>query len=404
MAPRVELSQKFCRQAVGGSDPWAPFYTARRMIDSGIPVVELTIGDHDMRTDPEILQSMYRSALRGRTGYTVVRGIEDLRVAVAKRIEDRTGVPTSPVNILITCGAQTGLLASHIATLNAGDIALYSSPYYPLYPGVIRAAGGRAVDVPTNSKNAFNLDAGDIDAAAGEARSFLMNSPNNPTGAVYPRRTLEEIAEVARRRRFWVISDEVYETQIWEGEHFSIRAVPGMVDQTIVVGSMSKGHAMTGSRIGWLVVPEEVVPAFNDLLTIMNFGVPEYIQEAAVFALEQGRELERKVAAPFARRRKLALDILAKQQLVGFVPPSGAMYMMLDIRSTGLGSVEFASRLLETEKIAVMPGDSFGSAGAGHIRIAMTVMDEIFEDALTRVLRFAEKVVSLENRRQRPAD
>ncbi len=392
MAPRVKLSEKFQQSAGAESDPWKLYYRARQMIESGDEVVELTVGDHDVRTDPKILQAMHRSAMRGKTGYTVVRGIKPLRAKIAKRVFDRTGVPTSPENVLITGGAQTGLLASHLVTLNPGDVALFSSPYYPLYPGVIRAAGARGVDVPTNSENAFNLDAREVNAAAAGARTLLINSPNNPTGAVYARQTLEEIAEVARRNQLWIISDEVYETQVWEGEHHSVRAVPSIADQTIVIGSMSKGHAMTGSRIGWLIVPEQFAPTFNELLTVMNFGVPEYIQEAALFALEQGTELERKVAEPFARRRNLALAILAKQQLIGFVPPSGAMYMMLDIRNTGTGSVTFSNRLLEAEKIAVMPGDSFGDAGTGHIRISMSVRDDIFEDALLRLLRFAETI------------
>ena len=392
MALRVQLSEKFRRQVGGSTDPWEPYYTARRMAESGIPVVELTIGDHDVRTDHSILEAMYSSARRGSTGYTVVRGIETLRAAVAQRVEDRTGVPTSPENVLITCGAQSGLLASHVATLNPGDVALFTSPYYPLYPGVIRVAGGRGVEIPTSPENAFSLDAAAVDAVADGARTLLLNTPNNPTGAVYSRQALERVAEVAQRRGLWVISDEVYETQVWEGEHFSIRAVGGMPERTIVLGSMSKGHAMTGSRIGWMVVPEEVAPEFDELLTIMNFGVPEFIQSAALFALEQSREIEEKVAAPFARRRKLALDILARQQFVGHVPPAGAMYIMLDIRNTGLDSVEFAKRLLETELIAVMPGDSFGVAGAGHVRIAMTVGDEVFVDALERVVRFAEAV------------
>ena len=239
-------------------------------------------------------------------------------------------------------------------------------------------------------EDAFQPDAAAIDAAAAEgAGSILINSPNNPTGVVYSRATLEGIAKVAKAREVWVISDEVYDTQIWQGDHLSIRALPDMSERTLVVGSMSKSHAMTGSRIGWIVGPEAAIAHLINLSTHTNYGVAGFVQEAALFALRQGPGFEEDIAAPFRRRREIALDILAGQNVVRAVPPQGAMYLMLDIRATGLSGNAFAGKLLDERRIAVMPGESFGAAAAGHIRVAMTIEDEAFATALQTLVDFA---------------
>ena len=224
------------------------------------------------------------------------------------------------------------------------------------------------------------------------SKSLLINSPNNPTGVVYSRATLEGIADVCREHDLWLISDEVYDTQIWEGEHISPRALPDMVDRTLVVGSMSKSYAMTGSRIGWIVAPEAVIENLINLATHTTYGVPGYMQDAARCALGRGAPLEREIAAPFARRREIAMQVLGGQNVVKHVPCMGAMYLMLDIRATGLSGEGFADALLEAEHIATMPGESFGTSAAGHLRVAMTVDDEAFREALERLVEFAKSL------------
>jgi arginine:pyruvate transaminase len=227
--------------------------------------------------------------------------------------------------------------------------------------------------------------------AAPGAKSLLINSPNNPTGVIYSDATLRGIAEICIRHDLWLISDEVYDTQVWHGHHLSPRALPGMADRTLVVGSMSKSHAMTGSRIGWIVGPEDAVGHLINLSTHTTYGVPGYIQDAALFALQQGPGLEEEIAAPFRRRRAIAAQVLAGTNTVTAVPSDGAMYLMLDIRATGLSGEAFANALLDAERIAVMPGESFGQSAAGHLRVAMTVDDAAFADALTRLVAFADR-------------
>jgi arginine:pyruvate transaminase len=373
----------------GGSDGWEVFLRARRMIAQGIPVTELTIGEHDIGTAAPILQDMHRSAIAGHTGYAAVPGTAALRQTVADRVSRRTGIKTLPENVLITPGGQAALFAAHIATCDPGDTALFIDPYYATYPGTIRGADARPRPVAARAEHGFQPLAADLEAAAPGARSLLINSPNNPTGVVYSRQTLDGIADVARRHDLWVISDEVYDTQVWEGEHVSIRALEGMGDRTLVVGSMSKSHAMTGSRCGWLIGPAPVIADLTNLATHTTYGVPGYIQDASDFALRQGRAFEDEIAAPFARRRKIASDILARQNCVGLVPTQGAMYLMLDIRATGQSGEAFANDLLDTHHIAVMPGESFGTAAAGHVRVAMTIANDAFAGAMRTLCAFA---------------
>ncbi|WP_171211422.1 pyridoxal phosphate-dependent aminotransferase [Ruegeria sp. HKCCA5426] len=388
----MKLSQRITHLTPGGNDGWDVFYRARRMISEGHAITELTIGEHDIRTDPSILQAMDLSARQGHTGYAMVPGTDLLRDTVAARVQARTGVPTSRRNVLITPGGQAALFAAHVAVCNPGDVGLFLDPYYATYPGTIRGAGAIARPVQTTAEDAFQPCAERIDEAAEGAVSLLINTPNNPTGVTYSRQTLEEIAKVCRRRDLWLISDEVYDTQVWEGDHISPRSLPDMVERTLIVGSMSKSHAMTGSRCGWIVGPEDVISHLINLATHTTYGVPGFIQDAASFALTSGVAMEEEIAAPFRRRRAKAVEILAAQNTVGLVPAQGAMYLMLDIRATGQSGEGFANALLDTHAIAVMPGESFGDAAAGHIRVAMTIDDDRFASALQTICNFASEL------------
>ncbi len=385
----MKLSHRITHLTGGGSDGWDVFYRARRMISEGQAVTELTIGEHDIRTDASILKAMDASATSGHTGYAMVPGTDLLRDTIAARVQARTGVPTTRDNVLITPGGQAALFASHMAVCDPGETTLYLEPYYATYPGTLRGVGAIAKAVKTRADDAFQPQAAVIDAVANGAVSLLINSPNNPTGVVYSRDTLDGIAQVCRDKNLWLISDEVYDTQVWEGEHISPRALPGMAERTLVVGSMSKSHAMTGSRCGWIVGPAEVIAHLINLATHTTYGVPGFIQDAASYALNAGTVLEDEISEPFKRRRKLAMDVLENQNVVGMVPAQGAMYLMLDIRATGCSGEEFANALLDTHAIAVMPGESFGSAAAGHIRVAMTIDDSSFASALKTLVDFA---------------
>lgn len=386
----MQISKRLTGILGGGSDGWGVFLRARQMIADGTPVTELTIGEHDIRTAAPILQDMHRAALGGHTGYAAISGTTTLRDTVAQRVQSRTGVKTTRDNVVITPGGQSALFAAHAAATNPGDTALFIDPYYATYPGTIRGVSAIPKAIPAHARDAFQPQGDEIAAAAPGAKSLLINSPNNPTGVVYSRPTLDAIAQVCKDNDLWLISDEVYDTQVWNGTHLSPRALPDMADRTLVVGSMSKSHAMTGSRCGWIIGPEDAVEHLTNLATHTTYGVPGFIQDAAEFALNQGTAFETEIAAPFQRRRMLAQDIIAQQNAVTLVPADGAMYLMLDIRSTGMSGEDFAYALLDAHHIAVMPGESFGTAAAGHIRVAMTIEDTAFAQALKTLCAFAE--------------
>ena len=388
----MKLSNRITGILGEGSDGWGLFLKSREMIKDGVNVIELTQGEHDIRTASPILQNMHEMAMAGHTGYASVPGTDDLRETVAKRLTKRTGVPTGPENVIITPGGQSALFAAHVAVCDAGDTAMYIDPFYATYPGTVRGAGAIPCAIKTRAEDAFQPRAADIEAHAAGAKSLLINSPNNPTGTVYSRATLEGIADVCKAHDLWLISDEVYDTQVWEGEHLSPRALPDMAERTLVVGSMSKSHAMTGSRCGWIVGPEAVVENLTNLATHTTYGVPGFIQNASTFALNQGPAFEAEIAAPFRRRREIAREILGRQNTVGLIPAQGGMYLMLDLRATGLSGEDFAYALLNTHHIAVMPGESFGEAAAGHIRVAMTVEDSAFAVAIETLCGFADEL------------
>ncbi|QYX57408.1 pyridoxal phosphate-dependent aminotransferase [Roseovarius sp. SCSIO 43702] len=390
----MRFSETIRNMTGGGSDGWDVVRKAARMEREGTPVTHLTLGEHDIRTDPMILEAMYRSAMDGATGYMSFEGDMGLRSRIAARLTARTGVETTPENVLIVPGGQGGLFATHHAVCDPGDRALYIDPYYTTYPGTIRTVGAVPVAIEARADRNFQPDEADIAAVAEGARSILVNTPNNPTGVVYTRDTLEGIGRVARDNDLWIISDEVYDTQVWIGDHVSLRALPGLAERTLVVGSMSKSHAMTGSRVGWVVGPEEAIHHMTNLATNTTYGVPGYIQHAAAFALDQGEAFEEKIAEPFRRRRDLVAKLMEGQNAARAIPADGAMYVMVDIRATGLSGEDFANRLLDEHHVAVMPGESFGKAAAGHLRVALTVADERLEEAVARLIELANDLAA----------
>ncbi|MEM7267672.1 MAG: pyridoxal phosphate-dependent aminotransferase [Pseudomonadota bacterium] len=374
----------------GQSDGWEAYYRARQMITAGESVTMLCIGEHDRRTAPFILDAMDGSAKGGNTGYAYIQGSLPLREAISARVTEYTGAPTTAENVMVTTGGQAALFAAMCLTLDPGDTGVIVDPHYTTYPGTVRGAGGVAKVVQARADEGFQLNADDLAEATKGAKTLLINTPNNPTGAVYTSKTLEGIAEVCKANDLWLISDEVYDSQVHEGAHLSPRGLPGMVERTIVVGSMSKSHVMTGFRLGWLIGTEAVIGAARDLSNATTYGVPGFIQDAATSALRDGDQEQGEVAALYRRRRDKAVAALSGSDAIRISPPDGAMYVMVDIRPTGLTGDEFAMRLIEAEKIAAMPGESFGEASAGHLRIALTVDDDALVDALTRLKLFAE--------------
>ncbi|MEM1276019.1 MAG: pyridoxal phosphate-dependent aminotransferase [Pseudomonadota bacterium] len=374
----------------GGDDGWGVYYKALEMRRAGQDVIMLSIGDHDIKTDATILNAMKASMDAGNLGYSAVSGSLGLREAIAERVTRRTATPAGPNNVVVTPGGQSALYSATLAAMDPGQSCIVLDPYYATYEQTMRAASVEPIKVICEADDGFQPDAERIRAAIRpDTGGILINSPNNPTGTIYRRDRLEQLAEICREHGLWILSDEVYDTQIWDGEYLSARDLPGMVDQVLVINSLSKSHAMTGSRMGWVVAPEAVQRRLADLLIATNYGLPGFIQDAAEFALREAHAAEQAVVARYRHRRDVALKALGNGPGFQVSPPQGGMYIMLDIRESGLSGDAFATRLLAEERICVMPGESFGQASAGHLRIALTVAEDLLTDSLTRIARFA---------------
>ncbi|MFK7945932.1 MAG: pyridoxal phosphate-dependent aminotransferase [Paracoccaceae bacterium] len=390
-----ELSHRIRNVVTGGSDGWDLHYRAHKMLLAGDPVIMLSVGDHDIKTDTKVLAAMQASAEGGNLGYTPVPGSGALRRAIAARVSRTNSVPAEPENVIVTSGGQGAIYAAMNAVLDPGDGCVLLDPFYASFDVTVRAVAGEPVLVPTSADEGFQPDAAAIEAAlTPRTRAILINTPNNPTGAVYTPERLAAVAELCIRKDLWLISDELYDGQVHDGQHFSARDLPGLAERTFQIGSMSKGYAMTGARVGWVVAPRQAIDKLVDLAGATTYGLPGFIMDAATFALTECAEQEAEVAARYKRRRDLCVAALANQPGLRVSPPEGGMYIMLDVRGTGLSGNAFGEQLLDAEKIGVMPGESFGAAAAGHIRIAMTVGDVALEDAMHRITKFARTLVA----------
>ena len=365
---------------------------AHALEQSGVEVLHLNIGNPSLfgLETPQVLREAVAAQLPHADGYGPQLGIMPAREAIAAHAQ-RQGFDGVTFNdVIIGNGVSELVDVSLRSLLEPGDEVLIPAPDYPLWSASVILNNARPVYYPCPAELGFEPDIGALEALiTPNTRALVVINPNNPTGAVYAPASLAGIARIATDHDLWVISDEVYDTQVWSGRHVPMAGLPGMAARTLTVGSLSKSHAMTGSRLGWVAGPEAMIARMITLATHTTYGVPGYIQEAGLFALRQGAAFEADIAAPFLRRRDMVLAALTTQTAVRATPPEGAMYVMLDIRATGLSGNAFAARLLDEKGVAVMPGESFGQAAAGHVRVALTLPDRAFEQAIAHLLEFA---------------
>ena len=371
-----------------GGDKWAVHTASRDRIASGQPVIELTIGEPDIPTDPALIEECVKALRAGRTCYSNGRGEENLIDALIL-----TYAPRMPEikaeNILCFPGTQTALFAVMQALTEAGDGVLIGDPYYATYEGVVRATGAFVQPVPLRMENGFALRADDIAAAVTpDSRVLLLNTPHNPTGAVLDRKAVDELGRVCCEHGLWIVSDEVYEHLIFSGEFVSPLEHPALRERTIVVSSISKSHAAPGFRSGWAVGPEEFSRRLLPVSETMLFGNQPFIADMTAAALLGEYETASKLRSALGRRAALVHE--AVQYIPGLTstPPQGGMFIMIDVSGAGMDGDSFAWQLLEEQGVAVMPGSSFGATANSLIRVALTVPDKVLETALGRISKF----------------
>ena len=367
---------------------------AKELRARGIDVISFGAGEPDFDTPQRIKDAAVEALRRGQTKYTEVGGIPELRAAVGAKLKRDNGLDYEPADVLISCGAKHTLFNVAVALLNPGDEVLVPSPYWVSYPEQARLVGGVPVPVPTAEATGFDLDPDRLRAAVtARTKVIVLNSPNNPTGAVFSRETVEAVARLAVERGLWVVSDECYEALTFEGRHFSIASLgPEIKARTLVINTCSKAYAMTGWRIGYAAGPRELIRAMTDVQSQVTSNPSSIAQWAAVEALSGPQDEVAKMAGEFDRRRRLIIAGLNALPGVCCVMPRGAFYAFANV--TGLfgrridgqalqGSVDVTAFLLEHARVAVVPGLDFGSDA--HVRLSYATSDGLIREGLARM-------------------
>lgn len=381
-------------------------YLSQRVIDlkpSGIrkffdivatmdDVISLGIGEPDFVTPDPILQAGFRSLQRGETHYTSNAGLLDLRLALAQHLYDHYGVKYDPVTeIIITVGVSEALYLAMTALLDPGDEIIIPTPCFVSYQAEASLAGGIPIEIPTYVDDNFQVRPDRVDEAVNtRTKAILIAYPNNPTGAVASREVLQELAHVAQKHDLIVVSDELYDQLVYDIPHVCFSSLPGMWERTILLGGFSKNYAMTGWRIGYAAAPAEILKGLLRVHQYTIMSAPTVAQAAALEAVVNGSRYVEEMQVEYNRRRKLIVPGLNQLGLPTF-EPHGAFYAFPNIKNSGMDDDTFAQKLLEEERVAVVPGSAFGDSGSGFVRCSYATSYEKIEEALIRLERFMRR-------------
>ena len=355
-------------------------------------VISLGVGEPDFATPWHIREAAIYSLEKGYTMYTSNLGMPELRQELSRYLKDNYNLEYNPDSeLLITVGVSEGLDLAARAIVDPGDEVILPDPCYVSYSPCVVLAGGTPVMVPTSQENDFEISPADIEArVTSKTKAILIGNPANPTGAVMPRDKLLPIADVARRHKLLVISDEIYARLVYGVEHTCFTTLPDMKEKTILLGGFSKAYAMTGWRIGYAAAPREVIASMTKIHQYTMMCAPIMGQVAAIEALRGGNASVAEMVEEYNRRRLTMVKGLNDIGLSCF-ELKGAFYAFPSIKSTGMTSEEFAERLLIEEKVAVVSGSAFGQCGEGYVRCCYATSLADIEEALSRMKRFVAR-------------
>ncbi|MCY1285840.1 LL-diaminopimelate aminotransferase [compost metagenome] len=383
------------KMAGPGTAAWDIHYAAIAAQRAGEDVIVLSIGDPDIATPEPITNAAIEALQAGDTHYCDVAGRPELRQAIADLHGRLTGQAVSADSAILVAGAQNGLYAAARCLLEEGDEVIVFDPVYVTYEATLKASGANLVRVPCPAEGGFRPDLAALRAAISErTRAIFFANPNNPTGVVLDARELEAIAELARQHDLWVVVDEVYESLAFEQPHLYFATLPGMRERTVSIGSLSKSHAMTGWRTGWVVACPELVAHIENLALNMLYGLPGFVQEAALAAVLAYDQVTHDMRELYRRRRDLVLDALEGCAPLKVLKPQAGMFVLLDVRGSGLSSLDFAWQLFRATGVAVLDAEAFGPAAAGFVRLSYTLGEEQLLEACARIRRFASGLKS----------
>jgi len=389
----MKFAQRMSR--LGTETAFEVLVKARALEAQGREVIHLEIGEPDFDTPANIVEAAIEALRSGKTHYTPSAGIPELREAIAEYISTTRGVDVDPNLVVVTPGAKPIMFFVIMALAESGDEVIYPNPGFPIYESVINFVGAKPVPIQLREEREFSFDVQELrDKVSPRTKLIILNSPHNPTGGVLSKDDLRAIAEIAVEYDIPVLSDEVYDNMVYDGEFASIASFPGMspAERTIILNGHSKTYAMTGWRLGYGVMPRELADHVARLMTNSNSCTAAFTQWAGIEALRGPQDESQKMMAAFKRRR----DVIVKglNRISGFrcIMPKGAFYAFPNITGTGMDSAALADYLLNEAGVAVLSGTSFGEYGEGFIRLSYANSIENINKALERI---AEAVAKL---------
>ncbi len=385
----MNYSELVHRIGGGGVEAWTIHFEAMAAAARGADVIVLSVGDPEFAAPQAITEAAVDALRGGDTHYTTIAGRPALRQRIARQHSRQSGQPVDADNVIVVSGAQNGLFCASLCLCGPGDEVLVPEPLYLTYEATIRVSGATLVPVPVHADDSFRIDLDALEKAiTARTRALFFATPCNPSGVVMNRAELRRIAALACQHDLWVVADEVYGALTFEAEHISIASLDGMAARTATVSSLSKSHAMAGLRIGWVVAPAELIRHMDKLLLCMLYGAPGANQQAACLALDQFDDVTADIRATYRRRRDLVHALLADVPGLRCPKPEAGMFLLLDIRSTGLSSSDFAWGLFRQTGVSVLDAQAFGPSARGFVRLGLVVDDERLVEACRRLVAY----------------
>ena len=364
---------------------------AQKLEAQGKNIIHLEIGEPDFETPENIVSAGQQALQDGFTSYNPSQGYGDLRDIVANEISKSRGIEASGENIVITPGGKPIMFFVIMALIERGDEVLYPNPGFPIYESMIEFCGGTAIPMQLHGDKDFNIDVEEVKKQiTPNTKLMIINSPNNPCGSIIGSEELTELALLATENDIIVLSDEIYIRFLYEGNHESIAALPGMMDRTVILDGFSKTYAMTGWRIGYGLFPKELVEPVSRLVTNSVSCTASFTQIAAAEALVGSQDRPSVMVEEFKKRRDIVVAGLNSIEGIDCATPKGAFYAFPNVEGTGMSSADFSNRLLEEAGVAVLAGESFGKYGAGYIRLSFANSTENLQEAISRIRQFVE--------------
>lgn len=362
---------------------------AKAMKSEGLDVCGFGAGEPDFDTPEHIKQAAIQALEAGFTKYTPSAGLPELRQAIAEKFQSDNGLTYKPSQIVVSCGAKHSCYNAILATCQAGDEVIIPSPYWVSYPDMVRLAGAEPVIVQTTERNGWKMRAEDFEnAMTPRTKMLILNSPNNPSGAVYTREELEAIVEIAAQEDIYILSDEIYEKLVYDDvQHVSVASVSKEAyDLTLTVNGFSKSYAMTGWRLGYLGAPEAVAKAVDSIQSHSTSHPCSFAQRGGLAALKGDQQPLADMRDEFNMRRNYMHDRIVKIPNITAVKPNGAFYVLVNISQLGLSSQNFADRLLSKANVAVIPGAAFGDDRT--VRLSYATSIDVIKKGLDRFQDF----------------